>query len=170
MEKETHENNISTQNLIDATPLAISGEQPKPYLRILSIVALIVSIVATMGSLYFSEIKGYVPCALCWYQRIFIYPLVIILLVELIRFKGVIQNVYTALCLSLIGFSISTYHMILQYGTPDSDTCGVGVSCTARYINWLDFITIPLLSFVAFILIIASLIVILVKTKKDVKK
>ena len=150
------------------------SEQSRPptksnyYLKGLSMLALLVSVVATLGSLYFSEIKGYVPCELCWYQRIFLYPLVLILAVELIRFKGAIQNVYTALFLALIGFGFSVYHMTLQYGTTDSGVCGVGVSCTARYINWFDFITIPLLSFTAYTLIIVSLALILLKdlTKK----
>lgn len=116
--------------------------------------AWIVSIIATLGSLYFSEIAGFIPCELCWYQRILMYPLVLILGV------ATFQNDPTAkkyvLPLAVIGWFISLNHYLVQKvpGFAEIKPCVNGVPCSAQYINWLGFITIPLLAFTAFTLII----------------
>ena len=115
--------------------------------------AWIVSLVAVSGSLYFSEIARFVPCNLCWFQRIFMYPLVIILGRACYRDdRGVIRYV---LPLSMIGGTISLYHYMEQKipGMADLLPCTVGVPCSGMYINWLGFITIPFLALIAFILI-----------------
>lgn len=114
--------------------------------------------IATSLSLYFSEVELYAPCMLCWYQRITMYPLVIILIVGILRRD---TNVwYYAMPLAVIGWILALYHNFLYYGfLPESDaTCRAGVSCTTEYIEWFGFITIPLLSFVAFSVIIAALL------------
>jgi len=113
--------------------------------------------VATLGSLFFSEIMRYPPCVLCWYQRICMYPLVLILGAGLIyQDKKVIRY---ALPLSLIGWGIAFYHNLLYYKLiPDSASpCSQGISCTTKFIEWAGFITIPLLSLAAFSLIILCL-------------
>lgn len=113
--------------------------------------AWIIALIATVGSLFFSEVMQLPPCVLCWYQRIAMYPLVVIIGIGIItrdsRFK------YYALPLCLIGLAISVYHNLLYYGIlPESITpCAEGVSCTSRQIEWLGFITIPLLALAAFI-------------------
>lgn len=112
-----------------------------------------VSIVALSGSLYFSEVAGFIPCTLCWVQRIFMYPLVLILgIATFRRDKGV--AIYT-FPLSFFGGLVSAHHYLLQK-TDSSGTsgfCSSGVPCSGEYINWLGFITIPFLALVAFVLI-----------------
>ena len=116
------------------------------------------ALVATLGSLYFSQIVGLVPCVLCWYQRIAMYPLVIVLGVGILLREARIR--LYALPLSLIGLVIAIYHNLLYYNVlPESIApCTTGVSCTTRQIEWLGFITIPLLALVAFTVISVCLI------------
>ena len=113
----------------------------------------VVSLVATLGSLYFSEIRGYIPCTMCWFQRIFMYPIVIITTVAVIQKNAKIAM--TTAVFSVIGGCISLYHYSIQkidFLTDSAPACGL-VSCTGQYINWLGFITIPFLALTAFILI-----------------
>lgn len=127
--------------------------------------AWVVSLVATFGSLYFSEIRGFIPCEKCWYQRIFMYPLIFILGI------GTFQNDVTVkkfvLPLSIIGGCISLIHYLEQKipGFGGFKPCVSGVPCNIQYINWFDFITIPFLALTAFILIAISMILTSGKTK-----
>ncbi|MEK5233269.1 disulfide oxidoreductase [Lysinibacillus sp. FSL K6-0232] len=128
----------------------------------------IVSVVATLGSLYFSEIRHYEPCKMCWIQRIFMYPIVIISTVALIQ-KNARIAVTTAI-FSVIGGCISLYHYGIQklsFLAENAPSCGA-VSCTGQYINWLGFITIPFLALAAFILI-AGASFYLIKASKATK-
>lgn len=112
-----------------------------------------VALIATLGSLYFSEVMKFIPCELCWYQRIFMYPQVFLLAMAFVRKEFMIAR-YT-LMLSVIGGTISSYHYLIQKVTFFRDTapsCGI-VPCTGDYLNWLGFITIPLLALIAFIFI-----------------
>ncbi len=124
----------------------------------LAYIAWTISLVSTLGSLYFSQVQHLPPCILCWYQRILMYPLVIILAVGIMRRdKGTYQYV---LPFSILGMLLSFYHVLLQRGIiPDQFApCTAGVSCTTKYIEWLGFITIPVLSFVAFTVITICMI------------
>lgn len=126
-----------------------------------------VSLVATLGSLYFSEIKQYEPCKLCWFQRIFMYPMVIISLIAYIQKNARIA--LTTLVLSCIGGLISLYHYGIQkldFLSESAPTCG-RVPCTGQYINWGGFITIPFLALTAFILIAATSIYMLKVLKEE---
>lgn len=116
------------------------------------------ALIATLGSLYFSEVMLLPPCVLCWYQRIAMYPLVVVLGVGLFLREQRIR--LYALPLSLVGLAIAIYHNLLYYGIiPESiQPCSTGVSCTTRQIEWLGFVTIPLLSLIAFTVISAALI------------
>lgn len=118
------------------------------------------SIVATFGSLYFSEIREFIPCTLCWYQRIVMYPFTVLLCIAVVK-KDFQISFYSAI-LSGIGILLSTYHYGLQKLTflqESAPSCGM-VPCTGEYINWLGFITIPFLALTAFIIIfICSLII-----------
>ncbi|MED4227189.1 disulfide oxidoreductase [Neobacillus cucumis] len=119
----------------------------------------IAAIIATLGSLYFSEVMHFIPCTLCWYQRIFMYPLAIILGVAFYRND---QGIYRyVLPLSIIGMLISGYHTLLQKlpYLQQFEMCTTGVPCSKDYINWLGFITIPLLAFIAFTIITVCLVV-----------
>jgi len=128
--------------------------------------AWIQSIIATLGSLYFSEVLKFPPCILCWYQRICMYPLVFILAVGMIRKD---KKVYTyALPLSLTGLSIAIYHNLLYYKLiPESIApCLKGISCTTKYISWFGFVTIPLLSLIAFTVITVCMLFLWKSIKK----
>ncbi|MFC4306632.1 disulfide oxidoreductase [Cohnella boryungensis] len=115
--------------------------------------AWIVSIVATLGSLYFSEVRAYIPCELCWFQRIFMYPLSILLGIAAYHSEASMKKYI--LPLSIVGGSISLYHYMLQKvpGFEGIKPCTNGVPCNLDYINWLGFITIPFLALIAFLLI-----------------
>ncbi|HWL26219.1 MAG TPA: disulfide oxidoreductase [Ureibacillus sp.] len=113
----------------------------------------IVSLLATFGSLYFSEVRGYTPCELCWYQRILMYPIVIMTTVAYIQKNARIA--LTTAVFSIIGGCISLYHYGIQkldFLRDSAPSCGQ-VPCTGQYINLLGFITIPFLALIAFILI-----------------
>lgn len=124
----------------------------------LGYVAFAQALVATAGSLYFSEVMHFIPCVLCWYQRIMMYPLVLVLGVGLLLKDRRLQ--WYALPLSIIGLVISFYHNLLQYHviSDGATACVGGVSCTTLWINWFGFITIPLLALIAFVVITLSLI------------
>ncbi|MEH7354538.1 disulfide oxidoreductase [Neobacillus drentensis] len=131
------------------------------------ILAWIAAIIATLGSLYFSEVMHFIPCTLCWYQRIFMYPLAIILGIAVYRNdKRIYQYV---LPVSIIGVLISGYHTLLQKipYLQQFEMCTSGVPCSKDYINWLGFITIPLLALIAFIIITISMIVLARSQKKE---
>jgi disulfide bond formation protein DsbB len=115
--------------------------------------AFLQAVVAMTGSLYFSEVMHLVPCVLCWYQRITMYPLVLITLVGLLRKDAKIYQY--VLPLSITGFLIASYHVLLYYGIlPESIApCQAGISCTTRTIEWFSFVTIPLLSWTAHLVI-----------------
>jgi disulfide bond formation protein DsbB len=120
--------------------------------------ALVVATVATLGSLYYSEIADFTPCLLCWYQRVCMYPLVAISTVALlIRDRRASIYLWP---LALCGLGTAAYHNLLYYHLiPESITpCTAGVSCTDRQIEWLGFITIPLLSLSAFAIIVGCLL------------
>lgn len=114
---------------------------------------LIISIISTAGTLYFSEILKFTPCELCWYQRIFMYPLVVIFSISI--WKKDKNVAFFALPLSILGLIISIYHNLLYFKIiPESiQPCTIGASCTAKQIEWFGFITIPFLSFLSFLTI-----------------
>ena len=125
--------------------------------------AFIISLVSTLGSLFFSEIMHFIPCSLCWYQRIFMYPLVLIFLINLLFPDDKLFKY--AILLVIFGWLISIYHNLLMFGIiPENlSPCVQGVPCSTDYINWLGFITIPLLSFFAY----TAILILLVKKKKE---
>jgi disulfide bond formation protein DsbB len=116
-------------------------------------VALLAAWIALCGSLYFSEVAGYIPCTFCWYQRILMYPLAIILPVGLLRHDRHLP--LYVLPFSVVGIGVSTYHYLLQKTTLFSElaSCQMGVPCSGIWINWLGFITIPFLALIAFFVI-----------------
>ncbi|MEX2415744.1 MAG: disulfide oxidoreductase [Paenibacillaceae bacterium] len=122
--------------------------------------AWIIATVATLGSLYFSEVMGYLPCTLCWYQRILMYPLVIVLGIASAR-KDLKQTLYV-LPITILGIGFSSYHYAIEktdWFDREGKTCGI-IPCDVAYINWLGFITIPFLALTAFTLITIILVAI----------
>ncbi|MGG1658822.1 disulfide oxidoreductase [Brevibacillus sp. NRS-1366] len=124
------------------------------------------SLIATAGSLFFSEVLKYIPCDLCWYQRILMYPLIILLGIASAK-KDYKMSLY-ALVLSLIGGLISLYHYLVQK-VPAlhelGNACGI-VPCNTDYINWFGFITIPFLALIAFTLISILQVIVMKNTKE----
>lgn len=115
--------------------------------------AWIVSIVATVVSLSFSNIFGFIPCELCWYQRILMYPLVIIL--GIATYNNDEDIVWYGLPFSILGLLFSLYHIAIQE-IPSLElvkSCKIGVPCSVNYLNLFGFITIPMLSFMSFFII-----------------
>ena len=122
--------------------------------------------VATLGALFMSEIMALAPCVLCWYQRIFMFPLVVILALGLFPFDP--KVVRYALPLGVIGLAVAAFHLLLVAGyIPETLTpCRQGVPCSTVQIEWFGFLTIPLLSFLAFLTINALLIASYFKSQK----
>ena len=115
--------------------------------------ALLMAATSTIGSLIFSEILKFPPCVLCWYQRIAMYPLVVILAVGIWKKD---KNTWAfVLPLSVSGLLIAAYHNLLYYNIIPEATapCEIGISCTTKYIEIFGFVTIPLLSLLGFLLI-----------------
>lgn len=128
-----------------------------------------IALVATVGSLYFSEILMYIPCELCWYQRIFMYPLVIIIGIAAVK-KDFKQVIYI-LPMSVIGTLMAFYHYLIQKLPALAESgasCGI-IPCNFQYMNWLGFITIPFLAFIAF-LAITVISVLILKASKETNK
>lgn len=125
-----------------------------------------VSLIATLGSLYFSEIKGFIPCDLCWFQRILMYPLVVILGIGTFQSDTSVKKY--VLPLSIVGSIISFFHYLEQKvpGFGGIKPCVSGIPCSAEYINWFGFITIPFLALIAFTLINICMIILFVKKSK----
>ncbi len=123
------------------------------------LIALIVSTSATMGSLIYSDIIGYAPCTFCWYQRILMYPQVLIMAIALF-IKDSSVKVYGAV-LSVIGAAVALFHYLGQLGVTElpCSAVGVSVSCARRAVFQFGYITIPLMAFSAFLLIALTLVV-----------
>jgi disulfide bond formation protein DsbB len=121
--------------------------------------AFIVAATATVGSLYFSEVAEFIPCRLCWFQRIAMYPLSVVLLVGAIRHDPSVR--WYAGPLAGIGALIAAYHTLIEWRPElDNGTCDLsGPSCTAVWFREFGFISLALMSLVAFVTILALLFV-----------
>lgn len=119
--------------------------------------AALVAIVATLGSLYLSEIVHLIPCRFCWFQRIAMYPLAVILPIAAYRKDGM-ARLYAAI-LATIGLGIAAYHRLIQaFPDLDSGSCSTtGPACSAALIMKFEFVTIPYMAFSAFALILTLL-------------
>lgn len=125
-------------------------QQYGPYL------AFAAALAATLGSLYYSEIAGFIPCTLCWYQRILMYPLTLIILVGILKHDEGLPDY--VLPFSIIGVGFSSYHYLIQAGVVGhSAGCTVGLPCDLRWVNYFGFVTIPLLALTAFVIITVAM-------------
>ena len=120
--------------------------------------AWLIATISTLGSLFLGEVMGYTPCVLCWYQRIAMFPLVLVLAAGLFPFDQ--RVVRYALPLTVVGWGLAFFHLALIAGwIPQSITpCQKGVPCSDVEAVWFGFLTIPLLSLVSFSLIAALLL------------
>ena len=121
--------------------------------------AFVVASIATGGSLFFSEIAHFVPCELCWYQRICMYPLSITTLLAAL-FDDPRAARYL-LPLPVVGAGVSVYHLLVENGVVgESLTCRISApgGCTVKWINEFGYMTIPTLALTAFALVFAFLL------------
>jgi disulfide bond formation protein DsbB len=117
-------------------------------------VAAVVAATCMAGSLYFSEVADFVPCTLCWYQRIAMYPLVVILAVAAVRRDRDIWHYVVPL--AGIGAAISTYHYIVEwFPEADSGVCKSTIPCTFVWFREFGFISLPLMALCGFALILS---------------
>jgi len=133
--------------------------------------ALIVSLIATLGSLFYSEIAKFEPCRLCWYQRIIMYPQVILISLAIIKKDRHLADYLMAL--SAVGVLISSYHYYLQRGGQSIFPCsvvGYSASCSTRFIMEFGYITIPMMALTAFILIIILMVISKIKPSPRIIK
>ncbi len=112
---------------------------------------------AMAGSLWFSEVAGFPPCELCWYQRIAMYPLVVVL--GLAAFRRSRTARLAGLLLALTGLAVSAWHNLIET-FPDVQTgaCDPTNPCTLRWVEGLGFWTIPRMAAASFILVVALII------------
>ena len=117
-----------------------------------------VALISTCGALFIGEIMGQTPCLLCWYQRILMFPLAVILAVAC--YASDVSVWRYALPLAAIGWLVAAYHNLLFFGfIPESiQPCGQGPSCSSADLNLIGFIPIPTLSFGAFSILLALFI------------
>jgi len=120
--------------------------------------AWLIASASTLGALFFSQVVGVVPCVLCWYQRICMFPLVFILAAGLFPFDA--RLVRYALPLTVVGWMIAMFHVLVVAGVvPESiRPCTQGVPCKDQQIEWFGFLTIPLFSLIAFSVIALLLV------------
>lgn len=119
--------------------------------------AWLIAAVATAGSLYYSEVVGFVPCRLCWFQRIAMYPLSVVLLVAALRRDVAVR--WYALPVAAVGALISSYHYLLQW-FPQLETasCDPTAPCAAFYVREFGFVSIPFMALMGFLAIVVGLL------------
>ncbi len=127
--------------------------------------AWLVAAVATAGSLIYSEVIHFLPCRLCWFQRIAMYPLAVILLVGAIRKEMVVR--YYALPFALGGALISIWHYLTQtFPSLEGGSCDPNNPCSAKYVDTFGFVSIPFMAGTGFI-VIAVLLAFYVRTENE---
>ena len=116
----------------------------------------LVATTATAGSLYFSEVAGFIPCQLCWYQRIAMYPLSLVLAIAALRDDLDVRRY--VLPVAGIGAGISIYHYLLQWFPQlETTTCDPAAPCAAFYVREFGFVSIPFMALMGFLTIIVGL-------------
>lgn len=128
--------------------------------------AWLMAAVSMLGALFFGEIVKVPTCSLCWYQRIFMFPLAFILPVGLFPYDP--RIVRYALPLAAIGWLLASWHVLLAAGIIPEDVapCSQGVPCSETYFRLFGLVTIPQLAWLAFSLIIALLVAAHIKARK----
>ncbi len=135
-----------------------TGNVPDRGLWLLLLAAWLIALCASLGALFIGEVLGQAPCHLCWFQRAFMFPLAVILLVSCITSDARIWRY--ALPLAVIGGLVAFYHTLLQTGLiPEPIVqCGAGPSCSSADMTLFGWLSIPALSFSAFSAIVVLLI------------
>ena len=121
-------------------------------------IAWAIAALATAGSLFFSEYSDFVPCRLCWFQRIAMYPLAVLLLIAAVRRDFRVGALY-ALPLPVLGALVSIYHVYIEiHPEAESASCRVSAPCSLKWIDELGYVTLPVLALTAFAGIFALLL------------
>ena len=143
---------------------SMTKEKNTPWALVFA--AWLVAAIATLGALFMSEIMGFAPCVLCWWQRIFMFPLVLVLALGLFPFDPKVLRY--ALPLATMGLLVAGFHVLLTMGIiPETlAPCRDGIPCKTLQIEWFGFVTIPLLSFFAFLVLNLLLVTAYLKTSK----
>src|SRR5690606_31914870 len=120
--------------------------------------AWVVATVATLGSLYYSEIADFTPCTLCWYQRICMYPLAVVLGIATFRRDRSVR--WYVAPMAAIGAVVASYHSYIQAYPPPSGTafCTLEAPCTARYVWELGFVSLPFMALAGFAFIVTMMV------------
>src|SRR4051812_5667151 len=128
--------------------------------------AWVVATVTTLGSLYYSEHAGFIPCELCWYQRILMYPLVIVLGVAALRRDRAVW--ITALVFVVLGAPLSLYHWLVERvpAFEESSSCSAITPCSAPWFEKFGFVTLAWMAMSAFLLIGVLLVCTLLGTRE----
>ncbi|MDD4761481.1 MAG: disulfide bond formation protein B [Candidatus Pacebacteria bacterium] len=145
----------------------IKKNQPEIFKRNALWFSFFISLTAMLGSLFYSEIAGYEPCVLCWYQRILMYPQTFIIFLALIKKEGKKIADYV-ITLSAIGSVIAAFNYYLQAKGAGSFACstvGYSIDCSETFFMTFGYITIPLMALTAFLLIIVSMFSLKIKEK-----
>ena len=144
--------------------LAVTGNTNTAWLLVFS--AWLIAAMATLGALFMSEIMGFAPCVLCWYQRIFMFPLVFVLAAGLFPLDPKVLRY--ALPLAIGGLLVAGFHVLLTVGIiPETlAPCRQGIPCKTIQVEWFGFVTIPLLSFLAFLTINVLLLASTIRSSK----
>jgi disulfide bond formation protein DsbB len=128
--------------------------------------AWIVALVATLGSLYFSEVADFIPCRLCWFQRIAMYPLALILFLAVIARDR--RGAYYTVALPVVGAVISVWHLYIEANPEaESPACRIGAPCSTKWIDEFGYVTIPMLALTAFAAIATLLVLALRPPRSD---
>lgn len=138
--------------------MAVPSDQVVDRRWLLLFIAWLVATASTLGALFLGEVMGYTPCVLCWYQRIAMFPLVLVLAVGLFPFDP--RVVRYAMPLAVVGALLAMFHMALVAGwIPEGiKPCQQGVPCSDVKVVWFGFVTIPLLSVLSFFAIVGLLL------------
>ena len=120
-------------------------------------IAWVIALLATLGSLFYSEISQFIPCRLCWFQRIGMYPLSVLLLMAALR-RDTRGGALYGMPLAVFGAIVAIYHIYIE-NHPEAETagCKIGAPCATKWIDKLGYITIPTLALTAFLVIIVML-------------
>lgn len=146
------------------TLIAMTNKNNTPWTLIFG--AWLIAAMASLGALFMSEIMGFAPCVLCWYQRIFMFPLVFVLAAGLFPLDPKVLRY--ALPLAVVGLLVAGFHVLLTMGIiPETMApCRQGIPCQTIQVEWFGFVTIPLLSFLAFLTINGLLLASTIRSSK----
>lgn len=137
-----------------------SADPPDTTRWALLFLSWIVALLGSLAVLFVGEVMGQAPCALCWFQRAFLFPLAVVLAIATFRSDYAVWRY--ALPLAALGWLIAAYHVLLYVGVLPKgiEPCGQGPSCTDAAMTILGGLPIPALSLAAFSIIVGALILV----------